>query len=106
MPLTPLSIPGRGVIPKDMNTVRSLIESRVQLDSTTPASHSHHQLSANSMETLDDLVLHDLGEYGVVEPSENHAGNQEFSLPRADGGKEAWLFLAACFIVEALVWGL
>ncbi|RDL35425.1 uncharacterized protein BP5553_07356 [Venustampulla echinocandica] len=29
----------------------------------------------------------------------------EFSLPQADGGKDAWLFLAACFIVEALVWG-
>ena len=29
----------------------------------------------------------------------------EFSLPRADGGKEAWLFLAGCFFVEALVWG-
>jgi hypothetical protein len=29
----------------------------------------------------------------------------EFSLPQADGGKDAWLFLAACFVVEALVWG-
>jgi len=28
-----------------------------------------------------------------------------FSLPQADGGKQAWLFLGACFIVEALVWG-
>jgi hypothetical protein len=26
-------------------------------------------------------------------------------LPRADGGKDAWLFLAACFLMEALVWG-
>ncbi|RYP00854.1 hypothetical protein DL764_006377 [Monosporascus ibericus] len=33
-------------------------------------------------------------------------GNQqEFSLPPADGGKDAWLFLAACFAIEALVWG-
>lgn len=30
---------------------------------------------------------------------------QEFSLPRADGGRDAWLFLAACFSIEALVWG-
>lgn len=29
----------------------------------------------------------------------------EFSLPRADGGKQAWLFLAGCFVIEALVWG-
>jgi hypothetical protein len=32
-------------------------------------------------------------------------GVQEFSLPPVDGGKDAWLFLAACFVVEALVWG-
>ncbi|KAK4549278.1 hypothetical protein LTR36_007737 [Oleoguttula mirabilis] len=27
------------------------------------------------------------------------------TLPRADGGKAAWLFLTACFMLEALVWG-
>lgn len=26
-------------------------------------------------------------------------------IPPADGGKEAWLFLAACFIMEAVIWG-
>ncbi|KAI9811718.1 MAG: hypothetical protein M1827_005263 [Pycnora praestabilis] len=30
---------------------------------------------------------------------------QQFSLPRADGGTEAWLFLAGCFMIEALIWG-
>lgn len=30
---------------------------------------------------------------------------QEFSLPPADGGKDAWLFLITCFFVEAFVWG-
>lgn len=25
--------------------------------------------------------------------------------PRADGGREAWLFLGGCFVLEALVWG-
>lgn len=36
-----------------------------------------------------------------------HSSNNEAesSVPRADGGKDAWLFLAACFVVEALVWG-
>jgi hypothetical protein len=29
----------------------------------------------------------------------------EFSLPPTDSGKDAWLFLAACWAVEALVWG-
>lgn len=28
------------------------------------------------------------------------------SLPPVDGGKDAWLFLAACFMIEALVWGM
>jgi hypothetical protein len=28
-----------------------------------------------------------------------------YSLPRVDGGKQAWLFLSACFMLEALVWG-
>lgn len=27
------------------------------------------------------------------------------ALPRADGGKGAWLFLTACFMLEALIWG-
>ena len=39
---------------------------------------------------------------GTEEPAE---GQQEFSLRQADGGKDAWLFLAAAFFVEALVWG-
>jgi len=39
---------------------------------------------------------------GLVETQpEGH----EFSLPPVDHGKDAYLFLAACFIVEALVWG-
>ncbi|KAI1188114.1 major facilitator superfamily domain-containing protein [Nemania serpens] len=41
-------------------------------------------------------------------PSESEsdfAERHEFSLPPADGGKDAWLFLAAVFVVDALVWG-
>ena len=30
---------------------------------------------------------------------------QARTLPRADGGKDAWLVLAGCFVLEALVWG-
>lgn len=32
-------------------------------------------------------------------------GQPEFSLSPADGGKDAWLFLAAAFFIEALIWG-
>lgn len=31
--------------------------------------------------------------------------NSGFSLPPTDGGKDAWLFLLACFMLEALIWG-
>jgi hypothetical protein len=30
---------------------------------------------------------------------------EQINLPKADGGKEAWLFLCGCFTIEALVWG-
>lgn len=30
---------------------------------------------------------------------------EQVNLPKADGGKEAWLFLCGCFTIEALVWG-
>jgi hypothetical protein len=29
---------------------------------------------------------------------------EQSSLPPVDGGKDAWLFLAACFMLEANVW--
>lgn len=36
----------------------------------------------------------------------DHATQQQRQLPRADGGKDAWLFLAACFMIEGLIWGM
>ncbi|KAI8949627.1 major facilitator superfamily domain-containing protein [Xylaria longipes] len=36
---------------------------------------------------------------------QNASRNTEFSLPPVDGGREAWLFLAACFVVDALIFG-
>ncbi|OTB07091.1 hypothetical protein M426DRAFT_318449 [Hypoxylon sp. CI-4A] len=46
--------------------------------------------------------VQDSSQQDDVQPEE---GRQEFSLPPVDGGKDAWLFLAACFAIEALVWG-
>jgi hypothetical protein len=37
--------------------------------------------------------------------AETQPDGQQFSLPPVDHGKDAYLFLAACFVVEALVWG-
>ena len=61
------------------------------------------------------MAAHDpqvvLGE--PIELHDNAASNghgehhgQEFSLPPADGGRAAWLFLVTCFFVEAIVWGM
>ncbi|KAJ8130211.1 hypothetical protein O1611_g3416 [Lasiodiplodia mahajangana] len=67
-------------------------------------------MSESSIELTDHEARFRVGspEEGVNNsPGENHNsdGNPEFSLPPMDGGKEAWLFLAACFVVDALVWG-
>ncbi|KAK7923317.1 hypothetical protein PG985_007388 [Apiospora marii] len=42
-----------------------------------------------------------------IQSGRTQSGNarQEFSLPPVDTGKDAWCFLAACWAVEALVWG-
>lgn len=37
--------------------------------------------------------------------SETQASSEEASLPRVDGGKDAWSFLAACWFVEAMTFG-
>jgi hypothetical protein len=66
------------------------------------------------MESYDDVSLNDLSNYlghnntagtDVVQDSPGQTSHHEFSLPPADGGKAAWLFLAAGFVVEAFVWG-
>jgi hypothetical protein len=41
-----------------------------------------------------------------IEPLHDHANSDEgFSLPPTDGGKDAWLCLFACFMLEAMIWG-
>jgi hypothetical protein len=40
---------------------------------------------------------------GATSIEELH-GLPEFLLPEVDGGGDVWLFLAACFAVEVLVW--
>ena len=38
-------------------------------------------------------------------PLNDNSRREGSALPRADGGKDAWLALALCFVLEALVWG-
>lgn len=51
------------------------------------------------LETRHPNLLADSSSY----PSDDQ--HNELQLPPVDGGKDAWLFLAASFIIEALVWG-
>ena len=64
-----------------------------------------HQRTPSSEKTLADNVLAEEGwvanTSNVSDPSHDH----EKPPPPADTGKDAYLFLAACFILEALVWG-
>jgi hypothetical protein len=46
---------------------------------------------------------HELTNLEAEQWSENAHGHH--SLPPADRGKEAYLFLASCFMLEALIWG-
>lgn len=48
---------------------------------------------------------HNLNEIEHAQGISNSLAYHEFSLPAADRGSSAWLFLAAGFVVEALVWG-
>lgn len=38
-------------------------------------------------------------------PGAFYDDDEAFFLSPSDGGKEAWLFLASSFLIEALVWG-
>ena len=51
--------------------------------------------------TLTDVELLQFAQ-GVATPTGSEEGH---SLPPTDGGKDAWLFLFSCFMLEAMIWG-
>jgi hypothetical protein len=57
--------------------------------------------SAEVNVSSDDFVNSRVLNSTALDPTSHHG----FSLPPADTGKEAWYFLATCFLVEAVVWG-
>ena len=65
----------------------------IALDDLAPARTSGHEEAGERS----------VGHQQAHNVEESHG--QEFSLPQADGGRDAWLFLAGCFAIEALVWG-
>jgi len=64
-------------------------------------SASTDRINEPAMAGEEAIRLEQLGR--IDGPSDNP--HHEFSLPPVDGGKDAWLFLATCFFVEAMVWG-
>lgn len=38
-------------------------------------------------------------------PFGSRTEEQEQSIPQSDGGKQAWLVLAGCFVIQLPVWG-
>lgn len=60
------------------------------------------------MNSSGDITLGELRERHVESgnaPREVHHARLIDAPRKADGGKDAWLFLAASTIIEALVWG-
>jgi hypothetical protein len=49
-------------------------------------------------------TLHDIE---LLQHTDNDMPHNEtsFSLPPTDGGKDAWLCLFGCFMLEAMIWG-
>ncbi|KAK2799831.1 hypothetical protein FQN50_008352 [Emmonsiellopsis sp. PD_5] len=66
------------------------------------ASSSAHELSDRSLGTEPSVERRDADTQHMQDVQQLQ---QEFSLPPADGGLQAWLFLAGSFAIEALVWG-
>ncbi|KAF6817192.1 major facilitator superfamily transporter [Colletotrichum sojae] len=70
-----------------------------------PSAGSTHHRDPYSAETSGEPGPVAVGDDGSP-VHDSHRSSQEFSsLPPVDGGKQAWLFLAACFAIEMLVWG-
>ena len=60
-------------------------------------------MSRTQSEEVEQFELHDF----VDNENDPWASSEpvQQSLPRADGGKQAWLFLGSCVVLEALIWG-
>lgn len=62
----------------------------VELQQPKPQFRQHHH---NDNDAIPDLILPNINTHNTS------------SLPPADSGKAAWLFLAGAFMIEALTWG-
>ena len=65
------------------------------------ADDSHTSQSIIRNDTLHPIELDNIGDSGLeIAHEQNHN-----ALPQADGGYQTWLLLAACFVINFLIWG-
>jgi hypothetical protein len=64
---------------------------------TSNYSSEHIELTPRALQP--PITSSDIEYYNEVRTDEG------FSLPPTDGGKDAWLCLLACFMLEAMIWG-
>lgn len=56
--------------------------------------------------TIEPHDEHDESSTAIIQPMVvDDEDLQTRILPPVDGGRDAWLVLAGCFVLEALVWG-
>ncbi|KAG7006620.1 hypothetical protein G7Y79_00013g033920 [Physcia stellaris] len=65
--------------------------------------NSWQEVSDSSPLLRSDSSTHNSGN---SQSSVSSANSSAHSLPPADHGRAAWLFLAGCFLIEGLIWGL
>lgn len=78
------------------NTKHTMASETTELELTSRTPHS----------STADIQPHHSGSIDSVEANIHNETNAGFSLPPTDGGKDAWLFLLSCFMLEALIWGM
>lgn len=48
---------------------------------------------------------HDSDEIELQDIGGDDSEREQVNLPPADGGYQAWLMLAGCFVINVLIWG-
>lgn len=82
-------------------TITRTVPPESPIELMTPNASIAESSKANSYNTHSSSTSVPL----ATDPESPLEGRHGFSLPPVDGGKDAWLFLAACFTLEATVWG-
>lgn len=76
-----------------------------RLSLNTPSSKLSLNTPPSEPTAVENAATTDLAEAGLAAATVSLSRTQGRPPPPADHGREAYMFLAACFILEALVWG-